>query len=217
MKNSRKYIKVVILSVGIMVGLCGCGTTNENVSAGMQAIKSLDYQSALTSFEEARNQGEDERLITRGMGIAYMGLTQYSQASACFEEALKRSSGLLEPMDYDLNYYLASAYTKENRLSEAEATYDAILTMKPQELDALFLRGNVRLGLGKMDGAIEDFDKVVAMEPENYDRLIQIYEVLNYYGETDTGKEYLQNALQKKDFIIVCILHSMNKKWYNNL
>ena len=199
MKNSRKYIKVVILSVGIMVGLCGCGTTNENVSAGMQAIKSLDYQSALTSFEEARNQGEDERLITRGMGIAYMGLTQYSQASACFEEALKRSSGLLEPMDYDLNYYLASAYTKENRLSEAEATYDAILTMKPQELDALFLRGNVRLGLGKMDGAIEDFDKVVAMEPENYDRLIQIYEVLNYYGETDTGKEYLQNALQKKD------------------
>lgn len=199
MKNSRKVIGAVVLLVGIMVGLCGCGKSNENVSVAMQAIKSLDYQSALASFEEARNQGEDERLITRGMGIAYMGLTQYANASACFEEALKLSKGLLEPMDYDLNYYLASAYTKENRLSEAEATYDAILTMKPQESDALFLRGNVRLGLGKIEAAVEDFDKVAAKEPDNYDRLIQIYEVLHYYGETDAGKEYLQNALEKKD------------------
>ncbi len=199
MKNSRKHIGVILLTAGIIAGLCGCGVTNEKVSAGMQAIKDLDYQSALVCFEEAKNQGENERLISRGMGIAYMGLARYSEASACFEEALKKSNGLIESMDYDINYYLASAYTKENRLSEAEATYDAILTMKPQELDALFLRGNVRLGLGKMEGAVEDFEKVVAMEPENYDRLIQIYEVLRYYGEADAGKEYLQNALQKKD------------------
>ncbi len=190
---------MAVLLAGMMAGLCGCSTSNVNVSAGMQAISNLDYQSALASFEEAGNQGEDKRLIARGMGIAYMGLTRYDQASECFEEALKLSKGLLQSMDYDLNYYLASAYTKENRLSEAESTYDAILNMKPKELDALFLRGNVRLGLGKMDDAKEDFDKVVSMEPENYDRLIQIYEVLNYYGETDAGKEYLQNALQKKD------------------
>ena len=122
-----------------------------------------------------------------------MGMTQYAKASACFEEALKQSKGLLESMDYDLNYYLASAYTKENRLEEAEKTYNAILTMKPQEKDAIFLRGNVRLGLGKIQEAIEDFDQIVAMEPQNYDRLIQIYEVLHYYGETEKGKTYRQS------------------------
>ena len=50
-----------------------------------------------------------------------------------------------------------------------------------------------------IEEAVEDFDKVAEKEPNNYDRLIQIYEVLSYYGETDAGKEYLQNALEKKD------------------
>lgn len=175
--------------------LSGCGTSNDNVSAGMQAIQNLDYQAALASFEEAIAQGENQRLICRGMGIAYMGMTDYAQASACFEEALKLSNGLIENMDYDLNYYLAAAYTKENRLSEAEETYDAILTMKPDETDAYFLRGNVRIGQGKTEEACSDFDKVADMEPENYDRLIEIYEVLDYYSHTETGKAYLQDAL----------------------
>lgn len=199
MPKKRRNRKAIILAAVVMAVLCGCGTSNENVSAGMQAIQNLDYQTALSHFEEARAQGENERLICRGMGIAYMGMTEYARASACFEEALKLSNGLLENMDYDLNYYLAAAYTKENRLSEAEETYNAILTMKPEETDAFFLRGNVRIGQGKIEEARSDFDKVVAMEPENYDRLIEIYEVLDYYGQTEEGKAYLQNALSQEN------------------
>ena len=113
MKNGRNKVWALIVTIGIMAGLSGCGSSDENVAAGMQAISELDYQSALACFEEAKKQGENERLIVRGEGIAYMGMTQYAKASACFEEALKQSKGLLESMDYDLNYYLASAYTKE--------------------------------------------------------------------------------------------------------
>ena len=195
---SRKCI-LPFMAAAIMITLSACGATNENITAGMSAIKALDYQSALASFETAGQNGEDERLIYRGMGIAYMGMTDYAQATACFEEALHLSNGLVEDMDYDLNYYLASSYTKENRLSEAEATYDAILTMKPEETDAFFLRGNVRLGLGKTEEAKADFDKVAAMEPQNYDRLIQIFEVLNYYGQTEEGKKSLQDALEQEN------------------
>ena len=195
----KKYILSFATMALTIMTLSACGATNDNVTAGMEAIKKLDYQAALTSFETARENGENERLICRGMGIAYMGMTDYAQASACFEEALQLSNGLVENMDYDLNYYLASAYTKENRLSEAEATYDAILTMKPEETDAFFLRGNVRVGLGKTEEALADFDKVAEMEPQNYDRLIQIYEVLNYYGQTESGKQYLQSALDQKN------------------
>lgn len=195
---SKKCI-LPFMAAAIMITLSACGASNDNITAGMSAIKSLDYQSALESFETAKKSGENERLIYRGMGIAYMGMTDYTQASVCFEEALRLSKGLVEAMDYDLNYYLASAYTKEDRLSEAEATYDAILTMKPEEADAYFLRGNVRLGLGKTEEAKADFDKVAAMEPENYDRLIQIFEVLNYYGQAEEGKKYLQDALGQEN------------------
>ncbi len=198
MIKCRKWMAAVIFA-GTMMGLSGCGSSDENISKGMQAIQSMDYQAALECFEEADEKGENQRLISRGMGIAYMGLTEYSKASACFEDALEKSKGIPEPIDYDLNYYLASAYTKENRLGEAEATYNAILTMKEDEPDALFLRGNVRLGLGKMEDALEDFDRVAELEPDNYDRMIQIYEVLDCFGENEAGKQYLLTALQREN------------------
>lgn len=191
----KKKWKVAAVGMVLTMLLTGCGSS-ENIDKGMQAIKALDYQTALTSFEEAQTKGENQRLIARGQGIAYMGLTDYTQAIACFEQALQLSSGLVEAMDYDLNYYLAAAYTKNSQLAEAESIYNAILALKSGEKDAYFLRGNVRLGLGKFEEAQADFDKVISMETTNYDRLIQIYEVLNYYGHTEAGKFYLETALQ---------------------
>ena len=174
MSRLKKYMITVAVACVSVITLTGCKSSGELTAAAMESVRNLDYRNALTQFEEARAAGENERQISRGMGIAYMGLTDYVQASACFEDALKKSNGLLENMDYDLNYYLASSYTKENRLSEAESTYNAILTMKPEEVDAYFLRGNVRVGLGKTKEALEDFDKVATMEPQNYDRLKSI-------------------------------------------
>ena len=195
------YKKSALMIVAICLALvsAGCAKKNENVEVGMKSIASLDYQTALSYFGAAQKAGENERLIQRGMGIAYMGLTDYDQAAACFENALKGSDGIPQPIDYDLNYYLASAYTKSGRLKEAERTYDAILSMKPQETDALFLRGNVRLGIGKGEDAKSDFDQVASMEPQNYDRLIQIFEVMNFYGRKEDGQAYLKAALERND------------------
>lgn len=199
MPGCKKYLVFSIVFCGILMVLTGCGASGELTSVAMESVRNLDYGTALSQFEEAMNQGEDERQILRGMGIAYMGLTDYATAADCFEQALKKSNGLANDMDYDLNYYLASAYTKLDRLNDAEKTYDAVLAMKPEEADAYFLRGNVRLGLGKSKEAREDFDTVVSMEPENYDRLIQVYEVFDYYGQSEEGTGYLTQALQKED------------------
>lgn len=187
----------LIAGAFVIVLMTGCGKGEEHVQIGMQAVKDLDYQAALTSFEEAKVQGEDLRLTNRGMGIAFMGLTDYTQAITCFEEALQSSNGLPKDIDYDLNYYLAAAYTKAGMQAEAESVYNAILALKPKEEDAYFLRGNVRLALNNFEQAQEDFDKVVSMSPSNYDRLLQIYEVLMNAGYQDAGRFYLETALQK--------------------
>ena len=95
-----------------------------------------------------------------------------------------------------MNYYLAAAYYKSGQSSEAEKAYDAILALRADEEDAYFLRGNVRLDRGNYEGAKADFDKVVSMDADNYDRLIEIYQALEYYGYKDLGQEYLNNAMQ---------------------
>lgn len=189
----------IVMTAGVgcllMSMLTGCGNDTTRITEGMQLVETLDYQGALAAFDEAEAQKENSRLIARGRGIASMGLTDYEQAVQYFTQALELSSGWVQNVDYDMNYYLAAAYTKNGQPAEAKNVYDAILGLKPEEKDAYFLRGSTELELGDYDSAKADFDQVVSMDPKNYDRLIQIYEVLAEYGYREVGQEYLQNVL----------------------
>lgn len=191
----RKKGLFVAGGVILMMLFSGCNDAGEKVTEGMQMVTTLQYEDALTVFDEAYELQENERLIARGKGIAYMGLADYEQAITCFKEALLCSRGIVEEIDYDLNYYLAAAYTKNGQYAEAEKTYDAILALRDKETDAYFLRGNVRLALSDYEGAKSDFDVVIAAEATNYDRLITIYEVLEHYGYKEVGQAYLSQAL----------------------
>lgn len=194
----KKWICAAACAI-LAVNLTGCGEKNEALQNAMALVQSLDYEGALAEFEEAENTGANSRLVDRGRGIAYMGLTDYGQAIACFQQALSSSNGLVENVDFDLNYYMAAAYVKSGMYQEAEDTYNAILDLRGNEKEAYFLRGNVRLNLSDFEGAKADFDKVIEMDPKNYDRLIEIYEVLENFGYKDTGQAYLQAALNSGD------------------
>lgn len=189
--------KVMVAGIGcLMISmLAGCGNDTTKITEGMQLVETLDYQGALSAFDEAETQKENSRLIARGRGIACMGLTDYEQAVQYFTDALKLSSGWVQNVDYDMNYYLAAAYTKNGQPGEAKKVYDAILNLKPEEKDAYFLRGSSELDLGDYESAKADFDRVISMDPKNYDRLIDIYEVLADHGYREVGQEYLQNVL----------------------
>lgn len=175
--------------------LTGCGSDTTKITEGMQLVETLDYQGALNAFDEAEAQKEDSRLIARGRGIASMGLTEYDQAVEYFTQALELSDGWVQNVDYDMNYYLAAAYTKNGQPAEAKKVYDAILGLKPEEKDAYFLRGSAELELGDYESAKADFDQAISMDPKNYDRLIEIYEALAAHGYREVGQEYLQNVL----------------------
>ncbi len=202
MRGKRNGLSIIskrsVISAGLImaVALAGCGSAGEKTAEAMGLVQSLNYQEALAGFEAAEEAGENERLIARGRGIAYMGLTDYENAIACFESALASSDGFVQEVDYDLNYYLAAAYIKNGQLEEAEEIYDSILDLRSDEEDAYFLRGGVRLERSNYEGAKADFDTVVAMDADNYDRLIEIYQALEHYGYRDVGREYLKAAMQ---------------------
>lgn len=194
MRWLKRGVVLFVASLTLLV-LSACGN-NEKTKEAMKCVEELDYQGALTLFDEAESLGENVRLIARGRGIAYMGLTDYEQSISCFKDALAKSDGMLQSVDYDLNYYLAAAYTKAEDFESAKECYDAILALKPREKNATFLRGQVKLGLNDFEGAKEDFDRIISMEPTNYDRLIAVYESLAHYGHAEVGKEYLTKALE---------------------
>ncbi len=196
MKN-RKMKKICrIISVGMLLLLTGCGkSSRENIDAGMEKIAAMEYGPALECFQSAQAKGENERLAYRGMGLAYMGLTQYAEAAEAFEKALSGGDILIDSMDYDINYYLATAYYKNKEGEKAVAVYDAILDLDSAQKTAYYLRGTVKLEMGRYEEAIADFDQAVRLNPKDYAQIIDIYQVLEQNGYKQVGKEYIETAM----------------------
>lgn len=197
MRLKRKKTALILSAIILFCTGCSFTNKNENIQTGMAAVSALDYDTALTSFEAAKEAGENKRLLYRGEGLAYMGKTQYAEAAQSFETALSYSDGRVDDMDYDMNYYLATAYYKQGEMDKAIKAYDAILNLEPKEKDAYYLRGAVYAEQGKLEQATADFDRMIALDSKDYDRLIDIYCVLENNGYKESGQAYLQAAMEK--------------------
>lgn len=196
-KRTKLLAAVLFLSVGTLAG-CSSNKKDTNTAEGMAKIAQMDYSGALTSFEAALAEGENARLIYRGMGIAQIGLTEYAGAIESLNTCLQLSDGMIQDMDFDVNYYLATAYYKNGNIREAADTYTAILQLKPEETDAHFLRGTALLALGEYEEAQQDFDRTLTLSNGNCDRLIAIYQALAEHGYKEIGQQYLQQALEER-------------------
>lgn len=187
----------LLLAVGmLMTAAVGCGTKTDKTQEAMVLIGEMNYQDALDALTEAAENHENTCLVSRGMGIALLGLARYDEAIDAFLTALSTSDGLVEDVDFDINYYLAEAYSRSGRFAEAKEVYSSILALRSQEEEAYFHRGNMELELDQYTEAKADFDKVVEMDPKNYDRLFSIYEVFAHFGYKTAGQEYLHKALE---------------------
>lgn len=198
MRLFRKCARVVIIFIMSTATLCACSFNdkNEKTQQAFTLVQNLEYEDAISLFDEALSDGEDEREIYRGKGIAYIGLSNYEEATACLEKALSLSSGIINDMDYDLNYYLATAYYKSGNADEAVKIYDSILDLRPDDADAKYLRGVIYSEKNMLDEAMNSFNEVIKSDPDNYDRIIQIYVILADNGYKEVGQTYLKNAME---------------------
>lgn len=201
-RRMKKGIKIraafaAALCVGMLCTGCGAGEKNSNISEGMAAIEELRYEDALACFDRALVSGEDKRLIFRGQGLANLGLTRYDEAALALEKCLSSGSSIPDEMDYDVNYYLATAYYKAGRPEEAKKVYDAILALRPDARDACFMRGIVQLRMGNYELAKPDFDKAIELAPNDYDQLVEIYKVMEETGYQEMGASYLETAIKE--------------------
>lgn len=200
MKTKKQKVRYALLTIACMWIFTGCGQSGrENIDTGMQQIASHQYEEALASFDAAEAKKEDPQLIARGRGIASLGMTDYETAAADFRKALSYSDILVDNLDYDINYYLADAYTGMGENQKAEETYSAILNMQGKETRALFLRGRLQLIDGNYDNAVADFNRAMEYDSANYDLRIEIAGELTQAGYQTEGEKYLSDFLKENE------------------
>ena len=194
----RKIILTVAFALALAALTCGCAfnKTSEKLALAYENIENTEYSQALSLLDEAKEEGEDERLTERARGIAYLGLGKYPEAITAFENTLSMSKGILSNIDYDVNFYLATAYYKSGNIDEALKIYDSILALKPNNVDAVYLQGVLYAQKDEIDKAMDNFDKAVMLAPENYDMLIEMYSILAQNGYKEVGEQYLKDAFE---------------------
>jgi tetratricopeptide (TPR) repeat protein len=189
-----------VVAVG-MIAVTGCGSksSNENIQAGMDLVEQYDFQGALDCFDLAFLNNEDLELSYRGQGLAYMGLGNYADAEQSFLESIANADAKLTSLEYDTNYYLASAYMKQGKYAEAQEIYSAIIALKKKDTDAYYLRGCALLNQGKYDDAVSDFEKAISLDSDNLDLVINAYAQMQEAGFGEEGKAYVQEFLETND------------------
>lgn len=137
----------------------------------------------------------DYKELYRREGIAKMDAKDYTGAIDSFLNALSQGHGAIQKTDYDINYYLGYAYYKNGDYEKAISTYDAILSLKPKEVDAHYYRALCELAVGDRDSADEDFLFYTKSDPKNYDLYLDVYFCMVDAGYKTDATSYLQAAM----------------------
>lgn len=193
----RKFGCAAAIAAAVMLGGCAMGgATGTKTVQGNTALDAGEYQQAQQLFQEAVQEGEEEMLAWRGLGMAYMGLARYEEAEMAFQEAYDCTDDKMPENRLDIQLYLATAQYRGEKYEETIATCDDILKENTKgNADAYFLRGASYLYEGLQEESGRDFDAAVALEPEDYDLYLNIYECYREENLSGLGGEYLQSAL----------------------
>jgi len=97
------------------------------------------------------------------LGMAYLGLGQAKDARAQIDSALA-----LEPSNASARVAQARLMAVENDIPGALQRVDALLATAPDDLDALMLKSELELAIGRRSDAIRTLENLLARYPEKF-------------------------------------------------
>lgn len=161
------------------------GTLNEKLNAAKAASDAGDFETAITTLNEANQIDSTRDLIWFKLGDAYRlsapkqtdpaeKQKRYEMAATDYQKAIElRGASEAAQKDPENNkkmaaYYnnLAEAYSKANKVDDSVANYNKAVGLDPSGAGTyLFNEGAVLTNAGRVDDAIVAFDKVIAADP----------------------------------------------------
>lgn len=197
MKNAGKLILIMGILACVATG-CSPKDTPTMQQAG-SALEVGDYDSALALYNAAIEEGKQLQACYRGKGIALMGKMEYESAAQAFETALTSETFMeknvyRDGMKDDINRFLASCYTRCGNGKSAVEIYDGLIEKDAEDPLLYMDRATAMAQMGMIDEAKADFDKAINLDRGNYERILEIAQILDSVGEKEIGIAYLADV-----------------------
>jgi len=161
------------------------GTLNDKLKAARTAEEAKDYETAISTLNEANQIDATRDPIWYELANAYLNSApkqtdpaekqkRYEMAEADYQKAIDlRGASELAQKEPDNNkklaaYYnnMAQAYSKSNKIDDAVADYTKAAQIDPAAAASYYFNiGAVYTNAGRADDAIAAFDKAIAADP----------------------------------------------------
>jgi tetratricopeptide (TPR) repeat protein len=161
------------------------GTLNDKLKAARTAEEAKDYDTAITTLNEANQMDATRDPIWYELGNAYLNSAakqtdpaekqkRFEMAATDYQKAIDlRGASEQAQKDPENNkkmaaYYnnLAQAYSKSNKIDDAVADYTKAAQLDPAGAASYYFNvGAVYTNIGKADDAIGAFNKAIAADP----------------------------------------------------
>lgn len=152
----------------------------------------------LSALAGCRDEKLEDELAYRQVGINNMDNGNYEEAVLAFNTALEQRIGKITETELDICYYRIEALYASGDMAGAMESVQALLDYDEKNGKAYFLRGCFFLEQGDSTAALSDYQNAVKYCAKDYELYIEIYERLSAYNLVEEGKEYLNQALNKK-------------------
>ena len=196
----RTTVAVPALLLGAVLLLPGCGSASDTAySRGMSALTSGDYNTAITNLQKAVDTKEGEAEGYRGLGIAYLNLGDYKNASDAFSKSLaairypRQNTSFRE----DVLFYQAQTYVEEQQYDNAMTIYNELIKSSDHAGQAYLLRGRLYALENTFGQAGQDFQKALELD-NSYEIYLEIYDIYVQNNRQADGAAFLKDALNQK-------------------
>ena len=178
----------------IIVLLSSClseeGKRDKYFAMGNQALAEGRHQNAIQAYQISLKAAPDFKEALNNLGVAYMEQGSPHEAIQQYNEAIAIDGTYWESI-----HNRAQAYDMVGNYDKSLADYGVLVSAFPDSVLGYFGSGLVQTKLAEYDNAFRSFQKVLAIDPNDTEALVNLGTVEYYRGNFDAAIDVLNRAL----------------------
>lgn len=167
---------------------------SEYLDKALELFQKEDYKAAIDAFQVVLENEDESAEIYNNMGVAYSNSGDYDNAALYLNKALN-----LNPMLAQVYLNMSDVYYRQKKIAEAIECLRAGEVALPDNTVIPHYLARILMEDAQLDLAIDELDKILDKEPENYDAYYDLGRVYFELGNWEGAITNFENILEFKD------------------